>query len=172
MIDSRRYNIDLPRHMAECDANYIRLLKLVPELESAGRARPGRESQGGPVRDWQALSWRFAVTPPGGGQEFEVSIRVIEAFRYTTTLEVEALTGFNRWSGTPRMDVRVYHDAATAEAVAYQGHRGFEARYATPNGHMYHQDEKKQINEFLGEWLRLCLSAGRSLETPAFLCTV
>ena len=28
-----KYSIDLKKHMAVCDANYIRLLKLVPQLE-------------------------------------------------------------------------------------------------------------------------------------------
>ncbi len=172
MIDTKRYKVDLPRHMAECDANYIRLLKLIPELESAGKARPARECEASAIDEWQALTWRFTVDPASGPHEFEVCLRVVEAFRYTTTLEIAALSGFSQWSGSPCMTVRVYHDAATAEAVSYQGHRGFIARYTTPNRKMYHQDEKKQINEFLGEWLALCLSAGRSLETPEFLCTV
>ena len=28
----KRYRIDLPAHMAECDANYLRLMKLFPRL--------------------------------------------------------------------------------------------------------------------------------------------
>jgi uncharacterized protein YqiB (DUF1249 family) len=30
----RSYSVDLIKQMAECDANYIRLLKLLPELRS------------------------------------------------------------------------------------------------------------------------------------------
>ena len=29
-----KYSIDLQKHMAVCDANYIRLLKLLPQLET------------------------------------------------------------------------------------------------------------------------------------------
>ena len=32
-MSRNKYSIDLQKHMAVCDANYIRLLKLVPQLE-------------------------------------------------------------------------------------------------------------------------------------------
>src|SRR3989338_1172487 len=34
VMNDRQYVINLSRQMADCDANYIRLLKLMPELES------------------------------------------------------------------------------------------------------------------------------------------
>lgn len=101
-----------------------------------------------------------------------VSIRILERFRYTATLELSACSGFGNWLNAPVIGVRVYHDASTAEVVSYQGRRGFRLSYETPNEQMYHQDEKSQINELLGEWLDLCLSAGGSLETPVVLQTV
>ena len=97
-------------------------------------------------------------------------LRPGEVFRYTSTLAVTQLTRVSQWIDPPIILVRVYHDAATAEAIAYQGHKAFLARYAIPNPTMYHQDEKRQINEFLGEWLSLCLQAGHSLKTPMFIC--
>ena len=32
-MSRNKYSIDLQKHMAVCDANYIRLLKLLPQLE-------------------------------------------------------------------------------------------------------------------------------------------
>ena len=62
----------------------------------------------------------------------------------------------------PQMLVRIYHDANTAEVVAYQNHRHFKASYPVPNSHMYQVDEKDQLNRFLTEWLNLCLQKGVS----------
>jgi len=192
-MNNKQYVINLSRQMADCDANYIRLLKLMPDLESfrtacleslASTASGGNHE--GVVPDFRAKDFysvgavdsdagctrEFAIASPvGGGEEVRVRINTVEVFRYTSTLEIVQLTRVSRWINPPAILVRLYHDAATAEAVAYQGHRSFLAKYATPNSKMYHQDEKRQINEFLGEWLSLCIQAGRSLKAPTFICT-
>ena len=46
-MSKSNYSIDLIKQMAECDANYIRLLKLVPQL----RAYRDRSAMGYPVLD-------------------------------------------------------------------------------------------------------------------------
>ena len=63
--------------------------------------------------------------------------------------------------------VRVYHDAKAAEVIAFQDQRRFKAVYGYPNRQMRHPDEKVQINRFLGEFLRMCIAHGISLEPPA-----
>lgn len=194
---SGRYHIDLVRQMAICDANFIRLLKLMPELESyritclrslAGIASERRHddcnesaiaafsvkdfySVGDNISDSGCIREFFVASPVDEAVEVKVRIRVVEVFRYTTTLEIAQLTRISDWIEPPAIMIRLYHDATTAEAIAFQGHKGFLARYAAPNSKMYQQDEKRQINEFLGEWLSLCLQAGRSLTSPAFVCT-
>ena len=170
-----RYRIDLVRQMADCDANFIRLLKLMPELESFRDASFGAEQEARPSEDANQpedgchYAREFVIHSPGW-DEVRIRIGVLEVFRYTSTLAVTQLTRVSQWIDPPIILVRVYHDAATAEAIAYQGHKAFLARYAIPNPTMYHQDEKRQINEFLGEWLSLCLQAGHSLKTPMFIC--
>ncbi len=196
-MNNKQYVINLSRQMADCDANYIRLLKLMPDLESfrtvcleslASTASGGNHE--GRVPDFRARDFysvgavdcevgctrEFVIASPwanGEGEAEEVKVRIstVEVFRYTSTLEIVQLTRVSRWINPPGILVRLYHDAATAEAVAYQGHRSFLAKYATPNSKMYHQDEKRQINEFLGEWLSLCIQAGLSLKAPTFICT-
>lgn len=166
MSSNRRYRIDLIRQMADCDANFIRLLKLMPELESFRNAHLQNPSSGA------GFAREFLINSPGTNEDdVKVRISVLEVFRYTSTLAVTQLTKINHWIEPPGMMVRVYHDAATAEAVSYQGHRAFLAKYAVPNPTMYHQDEKRQINEFLGEWLSLCLQTGRSRNVLKFICT-
>lgn len=189
-MKASRYRINLMRQMADCDANFIRLLKLMPELESFREALLGVDRElacpvsgepdlqrfspckNAPLKNNKCgsqYSREFAITCPAG-DEVRVRISVLEVFPYTSTLAINQLTRISQWIDPPGILVRVYHDATTAEAVAYQGHKAFLAKYAIPNPTMYHQDEKRQINEFLGEWLSLCLQAGYSLHPPSFIC--
>ncbi len=168
------YSVDLIKQMAECDANYIRLLKLVPEL-SAYRDRsfeeldlpPARQDVAGfgasPEKCLEGLSFDFILADHDRGDgKVTVEIRIVEAFRYTSTLEITQRPELKQWMTNPSMLVRVYHDANTAEVLSYQGHRNLQPRYVQPNPNMYHADEKMQVNQFLGEWLTHCLNVGRS----------
>ena len=51
------------------------------------------------------------------------------------------------------MTVRMYHDAKVAEVVNCSGRGGFEPEYGYPNKLMLQRDEKRQVNQLLGEWL-------------------
>ena len=142
--------------MAECDANYIRLLKLIPGLY---RYR-NDESLQGKVAEFNITDQ--SLTPV----DVTVEISVVESFRYTTTLKIEQRPRSGHWLENPAMEVRVYHDASTAEVVACSEHRNFEARYPQPNPQMFQRDEKLQVNRFLGEWLSYCLAVGRCTHMP------
>lgn len=138
-----RYKVDFPMHMAQCEANYWLLQKLMP----------GRET-----RD----SWDFAVERAEG--RWEMRIKITERMRYTTTVHVYRQDDDNcAWLRSPHLTVRLYHDANLAEVLAFEGHRKVEAKYQYPNQKMYQADEKAQFNRFLGEWLLHCLEHGHSL---------
>ncbi len=61
----------------------------------------------------------------------------------------------------PRMSIRLYHDARMAEVISSQDIFQVKPRYDYPNKNMHQQDEKQQINQFLNEWLHLCLEHGQ-----------
>jgi len=172
-LSGRRYRVDLAAYMQTCDANYIRLLKLIPVLES----KRARHSACLAVTDVAAAAeaesagiWEFLIGMPDNGRPpIRITMRLLEAFPYTSTLEIRVQSGFPAWSLAPVVHVRMYHDAATAEPVSYQGHRHIPARCTVPNEDMYHKDEKRQINEFLAEWLRMCLNSGISARTSDIL---
>ncbi len=134
----KRYSIDLPAHMAECDANYLRIMKLFPKL---------REN------DVSVFGVMIA------DQAAEVSITVLERNPYTTLIKLRQLPEAP-WGANPMMTVRLYHDARSAEVVEYQRARHFKAVYAYPNDSMRQRDEKVQVNRFLGEFLSYCLTHG------------
>ncbi|MCB1685585.1 MAG: DUF1249 domain-containing protein [Pseudomonadales bacterium] len=144
MTKRQKYSIDLPGHMAECDANYLRLLKLFPLL-------PSRDSN------------QFSLDI--NGQVLDIRLDVQERSPYTTLLKLSQAPEMP-WSRTPSLTIRMYHDARSAEVVEYQGERHFLAVYHYPNETMRHPDEKAQINRFLGEFLSLCLARGIALSAP------
>ncbi|WP_444882960.1 DUF1249 domain-containing protein [Microbulbifer sp. PSTR4-B] len=136
------YRVDLPSYHADCDANYLRLSKLLPELS-------------------QRALWRYQL--PGG----TLVLRVVERSRYTTEVSLAAEVNLNecQWLEPPDLTVRLYHDACMAEVIKANGRgpvggKGVDTAY--PNPRMQHADERPQANRFLGEWLEYCLANGRA----------
>lgn len=148
-----RYKVDLPLQMAECEANYARLKKLLALSQA---------------RDLPQLSeheFRFIVAR--GEQNWLHVLTIIERSPYTTTLELSrTAVGFDSvWLDMPKLSLRMYHDAKLAEVLAWQGHKRLRPRYDYPNQAMYQSDEKYQLNRFLGEWLKVCIEHGHSADT-------
>jgi len=141
----RKYSMNLPAHMAECDANYLRLTKLFPGMAEVDRAAIGLDLN---------------------GHRLTVRMEVLERSPYTTLIRLSQHpeAPFNHRAS---MTVRLYHDARSAEVVEYQGKKHFlRAVYDYPNADMRQPDEKAQINRFLGEYLAHCLSHGVAAEAP------
>ena len=134
--------------MSECDANYERLTRLLPDI--AGRQ-----------------DWTLDMLQPE--QAGSVQLSVVERCPYTTTLRCSQRIGGSMLFAEPSMTVRMYHDARTAEVTEYQNERRFAAIYAYPNQHMRLPDEKMQINRLLGDLLMLCQPANDKQTEPASL---
>ncbi len=136
-----RYRVDLVELQAACEANYARLMQLLPAMrEAVGAQRRVALSQGE-----QALG--------------VLALEVLETCPYTSTLSVRQEFSLP-WLPVPHMEVRVYHDARMAEVIGAQSARRFRGVYPYPNADMHQPDEKTQLNLFLGEWLSHCLACG------------
>ncbi|MFT7299783.1 MAG: hypothetical protein ACI89Z_000235 [Porticoccus sp.] len=147
-----RYKVDLIRYMADCEANYARLMKLFSDIMQCDERRVGFYHNGDHV----------------------LRLLVLEQTRYTTLLKLEQEpeeTDVSLWSRLPVLTLRLYHDAQVTEVVSCEGVRQLRPRYEYPNKKMYHQDEKAQWNLFLGEWLSHCLEYGHHVE-PLFGATI
>lgn len=140
-----RYRVDLVELQSACEANYARLLRLLPRM---------RES----------LDERRVALSQGDQLLGVLVLQVLEACPYTTTLQVSQEHSLP-WLPVPRLEVRVYHDARMAEVVSAENARRFRSIYHYPNVAMHQPDEKTQLNLFLGEWLGHCLACGHEL-TP------
>ncbi len=136
-----RYRVDLLELQCACEANYVQLLRLLPEMRS----------QLGLLR-------RIALSQ-GDRQLGILALEVLETAPYTTLLAVRHEHCMT-WLPVPKMEVRVYHDARMAEVISAQNARCLQGIYPYPNAHMYQPDEKTQLNLFLGEWLGHCLMMG------------
>lgn len=92
-------------------------------------------------------------------------VTVNEVTRYTSLITFEQVetNSKNIFSSVfrPRMSIRLYHDARMAEVISSQDITRVQPRYDYPNKNMHQQDEKQQINQFLNEWLHLCLEHGQ-----------
>lgn len=135
-----RYRVDLPGLQATCEANYWRLMRLMPEMRTQSEAR------------------RLNLTL-GTEATATLIIRVVEHSPYTSLLHMVQESGLS-WLPTPHLEVRAYHDARMAEVTAAQNLRRFRSLYPYPNPQMHQPDEKFQLNLFLGEWLSHCFSCG------------
>jgi len=146
MLLRKKYVPDLKRQLADCEANYLRLCKLMPTMESCD--------------DYQFLvSWKQ--------HEVSVRIRIEERFAYTSTLVLEQEVASTRWLQMPVLVVRLYHDARMAEVICRKQRRQFKGFYPYPNDQMHHPDEKAQLNRYLAEWLSHCLAHGQSISRLA-----
>ncbi len=179
-----RYVVDLPKHLADCECNYHRLLKLMPSLESnAGSASDVTGAQEEePLANNQ---WRYSISgfnKNNAGYSLELSITTREIAKYTTMLDVcvspvrslfpqvsanKPVTMSNNATdllsllSSYTLNVRLYHDAQLAEVVSSKGCLQFKARHQYPNQDMHQCDEKSQLNQFLGELIVFCLVQGR-----------
>lgn len=139
----KKYVPDLAKQMASQEANYLRLIKLMPDMDDADYRHFHL--------DWHA-------------HRATVEIEVEERFTYTTTLKILQRYENQQWIDMPALIVRLYHDARMAEVISSQHRRQLQGSYPYPNKQMHHPDEKAQLNEYLAEWLNQCLAHGHSAD--------
>jgi len=167
----KRYKVNLPDQLMECEVNYRRLLRLLRDtpLLEVGHSR-------------------HYIVGNNPASESVIELTVVEQTRYTTVVHIVQFCALQNTracvkSSTRekqsdvgalclksrqivyRGDVRLYHDADMAEVVKCQRYNKFEPRYEYPNINMHQIDEKAQMNRFLGELLAHCLNHGRVSES-------
>lgn len=140
-----KYVPDLTKQMAICEANYARLLKLLPDFDNCQQCE---------------------IFVDLGEVQSKVSIEVSERFKFTTTLLVsqgmlnEKMDAKLQQLMTPQLQVRMYHDARMAEVISLANRAQLKGRYSYPNKDMHQVDEKLQLNDYLAQWLTHCLNHG------------
>ena len=141
-----KYRPNLTHIINICEVNYMMLLRLIGDKEDVGEERC------------------FCIS-----DFLSYTISIDEVTRYTSLITMtqdSSIEGYNvNHLMSPKMVIRLYHDARLAEVISNQGIRQIKPRYDYPNKQMHQPDEKQQINIFLKEWLQLSLQLGRSTIT-------
>lgn len=141
----KRYQVDLSSYMACCESNYARLLRLMPERTDK-------------------THWRYHLQQ--GDHDIDLDLSVIEDTPYTSLVEVRRSDKQHDWDSSPRLHVRLYHDAQMAEVIFWWDnqtrHKASQPRYEYPNSQAYQRDERIQFNKFLHDWLIHSQENGRS----------
>lgn len=148
----KKYRFDIKLMMADCEANYARICRLLPavllDMDTDNHSA-----------DSCTLAIDLASDQPA-----KLTMVVRERFRFTTTIDIQVLidsfSGLDGEPGCVNMAVRLYHDVNMAEVFACNHQANRLASYDYPNESMFQPDEKAQQNRFLGEWLGLCLRHG------------
>lgn len=146
-----RYHINLQALHAECETNYLRLLKILPDLATEDS--------------------RHIALQTAAGQERRFQFFIFERARYTTSLEIAEFGMRPEWGLSASFSVRLYHDARMAEVLAFQREQHAGAFNHYPNSRMLLPDEKTQWNFLLGEWLTHCLTHGYNTGKAFSPCT-
>jgi uncharacterized protein YqiB (DUF1249 family) len=101
------------------------------------------------------------------GHHLRFAIALVDDAPYTTEIRIQQQALQQQLPGLreTQLDVRLYHDAQLAEVVRSQGVGRLQSRYPQPNPQMHHSDEKRQVNQFLHDWLKAIQQAGYSQES-------
>lgn len=131
--------------MGLCANNYLLALKLLAEKLEVDTVRLFSINK--------SLSYRISVE---------------EVTKYTSLIHFKQCDislspsqGTLESSMLPYMVIRLYHDAKVAEVISSQNIKHLKARYDYPNERMHQQNEKQLTNQFLNDWLTLCLANGQ-----------
>ncbi len=137
-----RYVPDIAKFGAICESNYVRINKLLSDMDEGAEVVYKLYNEGAYLGD--------------------IRLQVLETSRYTNLILLEQIQTSGKWLNNPQLTVRVYHDARMVEVISAADHPRVEAVNDYPNHKMHLPDEKLQLNQFLSEWLGYCLNHGHS----------
>ncbi|WP_228411759.1 DUF1249 domain-containing protein [Entomomonas moraniae] len=146
-MNKETYAVDLSGLHAIYERNYACLIRLLPRMREDGYKRC------------------FAFTAEQRIKT-RLNFSIIENSPYTSYLLLKQ-DNLLVWLPSPELYIRCYHDAKLAEVVFAKNTRNFKGVYAYPNKAMHQPDEKKQLNQFVEEWLGRCLSSGYEVADTA-----
>ena len=159
--------------MADCEANYARLCRIMPSVLLKGITNTAASSSESDIkattdidtaRDNIVFSIDLATNKPA-----KLTLSIAERCRFTTMVNLQVLidsfVDVDGESGCVNMSIRLYHDVNMAEVIACNHKPNRLASYEYPNELMFQPDEKAQQNRFLSKWLGLCSKHGMSSES-------
>jgi len=131
VFKARKQQLDLIRLHEECERNFRRLQRVIPESKMLG------------------ATTRFYYE---GQSSSGMIVEIIEVTKYTSTLLIIADRAGPRWLPEIEIKVRIYRDAQMAEVIEWCSDRTIPWALSETTA-MHERDEKWQWNMFLSELL-------------------
>ena len=128
---ARKQQLNLTRLHEECERNYRRLQRIIPESKILG-----------------ATTRLYCEGQSSSGMILEI----IEVTKYTSTVLIIADRAGPRWLTEIEIKVRIYRDAQMAEVIEWCSDRTIPWALSETTA-MHERDEKWQWNMFLSELL-------------------
>lgn len=129
---------DLAALIALYESNYVRLLKLAPELEQIKGT---------------------VVSRVAGALDLYMNVE--ERFKYTTTLKLTyRFCDDDEYALEPNARVCVYHDVRCAELLGHCRRRRVRNALLWRGGRTAELERRWEMNRFLLKWLRFCSHQG------------
>ena len=128
---ARKQQLNLTRLHEECEGNYRRLQRVIPESKILG------------------VTTRLYCE---GQSSSGMILEIIEVTKYTSTVLIIADRAGPRWLTEIEIKVRIYRDAQMAEVIEWCSDRTIPWALSETTA-MHERDEKWQWNMFLSELL-------------------
>ena len=130
-VTKAKYQPNVSQFLALCGRNYAHILKWLPEDATVGEL------------------WKI------DGAFGALELNILENTKYTQLVEISRHVEQASFVPTPKVSVRIYHDAKLAEVLSSQQIFKLQPVYDYPNSCMHHSNEKFQVNAFLEELLKI-----------------
>ncbi len=141
----KHYQIDLAKEHAQCEANFFSLCRLLGDAELS-----------------KTVS--FDVALPNKSVHYAITFAVLERSAHTARVHLSVDQYLSKWLHDMDIEVSMYFDAGMAEIVKFNGQRRLQMHLSAEQKARFGEDEKRQINQFLSEWLSHCIKYGLAAE--------
>ncbi len=144
----RKYVPDLTGYMAQCEMNYVLMMRLfrLSENQSQSISKGQRSLANLGVIDDEKVALPFLIN-------------VDEQAKYTTTLNLTVELVKSEWVSPIKLRVRLYHDAQMAEVLERNRNHAPKSANPYPRQIKHYPDDKFQRNELLHQCLKRCFES-------------
>jgi len=130
----KKYVPDIATQNAKQEQNFLRLIKLLPNIETQDE---------------------HIVLLESLNQEAHFIVNQRDKYTLSLTFKIKHLT-LNDSMHNFTLHIRMYFDADMAEIVASEHGKQYSGTYPYPNEQMHQVNEKQQLNDLFEQWL-ICI---------------